>query len=290
MPDEEVTDTGIVYASRFFELEPGEAFPGSDRLVGGDLTYLKYGVFWGDNATFSLTLAIDTDDTVLRNAIKDSAVFDAIGRQIPAVAPWLDGRARAITEVHSMAGLLNRRRRFVVDQAPVVSGFVAVGDAQVCTNPLYGRGCSTGMWQADLLARAVDSHGEDASSLAVAYDAAVTEQVEPWYRSSVDSDRSAQRALARARAIAAGEDVEDQSVEDMKRSILREGLSPATRTDAVVWRAFARVMNLLAPPSHLLDPDVGARVMKVWQDRANRPPEPPLGPEREEMLAAVGVA
>jgi 2-polyprenyl-6-methoxyphenol hydroxylase-like FAD-dependent oxidoreductase len=290
MPDEEVEDTGIVYASRFFELEPGEAYPGTDRLVGGDLTYLKFGVFWGDNDTFSLTLAIDADDTVLRNAIKDPAVFDAIGRQIPAVAPWLDGRAHAITEVHSMAGLLNRRRRFVVDQMPVVTGLVAVGDAHVCTNPLYGRGCSTGMWQADLLARAADDHGEDAASLAVAYDAAVNDQVEPWYRSSVDSDRSARRAIARAKAVAAGEDVPEESGEQIKRSILREGLSPATRTDAVVWRAFCRTMNLLAPPNHLLEPDIGARVMKVWQDRANRPPEPPLGPPREEMIAAVGVA
>ena len=119
---------------------------------------------------------------------------------------------------------------------------------------------------------------------------AVAEQVEPWYRSSVDSGRSARRALARAKAIGEGEDVPEESSEERKRSILREGLSPATRTDAVVWRAFCRTMNLLAPPTHLLEPDVGARVMRVWQDRANRPPEPPLGPPREEMLAAVGVA
>ena len=35
------------------------------------------------------------------------------------------------------------------------------------------------------------------------------------------------------------------------------------------------------------DADVSARVLAAWQDRDNRPPEPPLGPKhRAELLAA----
>ena len=49
-------------------------------------------------------------------------------------------------------------------------------------------------------------------------------------------------------------------------------------------------MNLLEPPEALMAPDVAERVMKVWQDRENRPPEPPLGPDREAMLETLGIA
>ena len=41
-----------------------------------------------------------------------------------------------------MAGLLNRWRTFVVDGQAVATGFIPIGDAVLCTNPLYGRGCS----------------------------------------------------------------------------------------------------------------------------------------------------
>ncbi len=286
MGADEVEDTGIIYYSRFYRLRPGEEFPGADRLVGGDLTYLKYGVFWGDNDTYSLTLAAGDDDQTFR-PVKDAAVFDAIGREIPAVSPWLDGRAQAITEVHSMAGLLNRRRRYVVDEQPLVTGFAAVGDAHVCTNPLYGRGCATGFWQADLLGQAFSAHGDPADQ-AVAFDAAVTEHIIPWYEASVESDLGSRRAATRARAELTGDSL-DEDPDEMRRSIFREGLMPATRLDAVVWRAFARTMNLLEPPSAMRDPDVGARVFKIWEDRENRAPEPALGPSRAEMLELVGL-
>ena len=64
MPDEVVEDTGIIYYSRFYRLPDGIELPVGDRLVAGDLGYLKYGVFWGDNGTFSITFATsDTDKT-----------------------------------------------------------------------------------------------------------------------------------------------------------------------------------------------------------------------------------
>ena len=69
------------------------------------------------------------------------------------------------------------------------------------------------------------------------------------------------------------------------RSVFREGLLPALRFDAVVLRAFFRSLNLLTSPDALMaDPDVGARVLALWQDRENRPPEQPLGPRRRAEL------
>jgi hypothetical protein len=70
--------------------------------------------------------------------------------------------------------------------------------------------------------------------------------------------------------------------------MLRDGLMPALRTDPVVFRAFLRMFNLLEPPESLMtNADVVGRVMAVFQGRDERPPEPPLGPPRAEMLAAI---
>ena len=83
----------------------------------------------------------------------------------------------AITEVHTMGGLINRKVTYVDDDGqPLVLGFHAVGDAHTCTNPLYGRGCSLAMVQADLLADALAEHPgtqpHDLVARSVAYEAA----------------------------------------------------------------------------------------------------------------------
>ena len=73
-----------------------------------------------------------------------------------------------------MGGLLNRDRTFLDDDGePLVLGFHAVGDAHTCTNPLYGRGCSLAMVQAQLAGRrAVDELGDDHDRPGRAYEAA----------------------------------------------------------------------------------------------------------------------
>ena len=72
------------------------------------------------------------------------------------------------------------------------------------------------------------------------------------------------------------------------RSLLQDGLLPAARTDPVVFRAFLRMFNLLDPPEKLMkDPDLLARVLTVWQDRANHPPVEPAGPDRAGLLATL---
>ena len=45
-----------------------------------------------------------------------------------------------------------------------------------------------------------------------------------------------------------------------------------------------KMMNLLADPSILTEPEISAEIMKVWADRGQRVPEPSLGPTREEMM------
>lgn len=296
---EEVEDTGIVYASRFYRLKPGAEYPPRSGPIGGDLGYIKYGVFIGDNRTFSITLAAPVDDDELRSRLSDPEVFDQAARNLNATAPYLDGRADPIGNgVYVMAGLLNRLRRYVVDGEPLTLGLLPVGDAMVCTNPLYGRGCSTGYWGAHLLAETLDAlSGEDLTldetrlrDLALSYEDAVHREIVPWYRAGVEQDAEARRVAA---ALLRGDDPDSDTgdMRTMMRSVLREGLLPALRVDAVVLRAFMRNLNLLSTPDSLMkDPEVMNRVFAVWQDRENRPPEVPMGPKRRreflELLPA----
>lgn len=285
-------DTGIVYLSRFYRLRPDTEAPPRSGAIGGDLGYLKYGVFVGDNDAFSITLATPSPDDELRRLLADPARFDLAARQLVAAQPWLDGRSEPITDgVHVMAGLVNRWREYVPDGVPVAHGVVAVGDALLCTNPLYGRGCSTGAWSAQLLADAVGAAGPeplDLARIALDYDRAVTAELLPWYRSTVAQDAEARRV---AEALLAGEDP-DAASDDPRafmRGVLRDGLLPALRTDAVVYRAFARALNLMSAPDALLaDQDVMARVLAVWQERDQRPPEPAMGPtDRAELWSVL---
>ena len=286
---EDVDESGIVYLSRFYRLRDGESPPPRSGPIGGDLGYLKYGVFVGDNRTFSVTLATPTADEELRKLVSEPTIFDACAQQLVASEQWLDGRAIAITdEVHMMAGLINRWRQHVVDGVPVATGVAPVGDAVLCTNPLYGRGCCTGFWSAHLLAEAIASHADDRVGLLVAYDAALRAEIMPWYKSSVDQDIEARRVAA---ALLAGEDPDGDPNDPRSfiRSVLRDGLLPAMRRDAIVLRAFFRTFNLLcAPDAMVKDADVFGRVLAVWQDRTNRPPEPALGPaSRADLMKAL---
>jgi 2-polyprenyl-6-methoxyphenol hydroxylase-like FAD-dependent oxidoreductase len=286
---DEVDDTGIVYFSRFYRLLDDAEYPPRTGPIGGDLGYLKYGVFVGDNRTFSVTLATPTDDTELRKRLTDPTVFDDCARQLVATAPWLDGRAEPITEsVHAMAGLINRWRQHVVDGQPVATGVIPIGDAVLCTNPLYGRGCATAFWGAHLMVAAIDAHPDDTAQMLVTYDAALRAEIHPWYRASVEQDAEGRRVAA---ALLAGEDPDGDSSDQRRfmRAVFRDGLLPALRRDQVVLRAFFRSLNLLtAPDAMVKDPDVGNRVLAVWQDRDNRPPESPLGPKlRADLLELI---
>lgn len=287
--EEEVEDTGIVYFSRFYRLNPDAVVPPRNGPIGGDLGYLKYGVFAGDNDTFSITLATSTDDEVLRPLLDDDVMFDRVSRELVVTAPYLDGRATAITGVHKMAGLLNRWREYAPNDTPVALGLHVVGDARLCTNPLYGRGCATGFWHAHLMAEAVAAHPGNAAAQAEALEAATRLHLYPWYVASKDQDLEARRVAGK---ILSGDDP-DGDPEDPRtfmRSVFREGLLPALRTDIVVLRAFFRNFNLLTRPDALLtDPEVTGRVFAVFGDRENRPHEPVLGPRRAELFSLLGI-
>ena len=178
-----------------------------------------------------------------------------------------------------MAGLLNRKRTLRNNDEMVVDGFHLIGDALICTNPLYGRGCSIGFWQAHLLGQSISANIGDSVAQGEQFSLQVEKNILPWYNASVESDKSSRSAA----------NSEPDEISVMKRSILKEGLIPATQTSTEVWRAFMKMMNLLADPSILSEPEISAEIMRVWAERDQRKPEPSLGPSREEMIGLLGL-
>jgi len=122
---------------------------------------------------------------------------------------------------------------------------------------------------ADLLAE-----GPEPRRLALALDELSRAELDPWYRASVVQDLENQKA-ARGEA----------ATDDPMRSLMRDGLMPAVRTDPAVFRAFLRVLNILdAPDAMIANPEVTGRILEVWQARGERPDPPAEGPTEEEML------
>jgi 2-polyprenyl-6-methoxyphenol hydroxylase-like FAD-dependent oxidoreductase len=269
--EDESVECGIVYLSRFYRLRDGVDAPQQDGPIGGDLGYLKYAVFLGDNRTFSITFGTETGESIMRPRLLHGELFDAAAANLPATAPWVE-RAEPITGVEVMARLVNRRQRFVVDGAPVATGVVALGDAAIHTNPLYGRGCSLGMAHAFACS---DLWNDDPRRLALDLDGWTRAELDPWYRASVMQDLENQKA-PEARA------------DDPMRSLMRDGLMPAVRSDPAVFRAFLRVLNLLDPPDAMIaNPEVTGRILEVWQARGERPDPPAEGPSQDEMLSIL---
>jgi 2-polyprenyl-6-methoxyphenol hydroxylase-like FAD-dependent oxidoreductase len=294
--DDERETCGIFYTSRFYRLREGQKPPVASGLVGIDLGYLKYALFPGDSGIFSVTLAADKEDAPLR-AVMHEGAFEAASRALPPARDWIDPeRSEPVTDVRTMASLENRRRRFVRDGRPLALGVHAVGDAAVCSNPMYGRGCSLAAVHAFLLSDVLAAHPDDPVAAALAFDAATRRELDPWYESARMQDRDAREVMAAQRegrppapAPAPGGNVDPKA---FMRSVIQEGLFPAMRQDLVVLRAVVKAINLLTPPDAILaDPDVMNRVLTVWRDREKREwRQLELGPPRAEMLRVLADA
>ena len=120
-PYVETEDTGFVYHTRYFT---GPRLP---RMLGppvAEIGTISLLTIPGDNGTWSVTVWAASADTALRG-LKDPDRFTAVVKACPLQAGWV--RGEPITDVLTMAGVLDRYRRFVVDGQPVATGVVAVG-------------------------------------------------------------------------------------------------------------------------------------------------------------------
>jgi 2-polyprenyl-6-methoxyphenol hydroxylase-like FAD-dependent oxidoreductase len=228
-----------------------------------------------DNDTWSLTLFSSPHDAPLR-ALRDPAVFERVVRSFPMHEHWLDGAP--IGDVTMMSGAVDRRRRFVVDGAPVVTGFLAVGDSHVCTNPSLGRGMTMGLRHAEVLVDVVRDHGTAPVDVAEAFDKATAAVIGPWYDATVAVDRSRFTEMEAARV---GESVEPTGPAAVGRALQR-----AATVDQRAARWLAELIACVSLPEELFSrPGVVQTVLSIEAEGRHR--DVP-GPDRAELLGLVG--
>ena len=145
---EESEDAEIVYYTKHYQLGNDQNEPdrtGKNRGAG-DLGYIKYGVFPGDNGHFAIILCLPNHEKELRNAVRVPAMFDKICEQYQPRAMGEEGKSRATTNSFGFGKINAIWRSFVKDNRPEALNYFAVGDVAVRTNPLYGRGAPPGLF------------------------------------------------------------------------------------------------------------------------------------------------
>ena len=277
---EEASPAGILYFTRHYKLLDGAEEPPRGAGAGaGDLGFLKYGVFAADNRHFSVTLACPEIETGLRVALPRADVFDAACALMTGTAVWTDpARAAPASKVFGMGALKNAWRSFVVDGAPVVRNFYPIGDAALRTNPLYGRGCSTGAMQAFILGDVFDTIADPAARM-VEIDRRTREQIRPFFDAMVRQDKQAIKRAERERRAA---QVKPRWRARLTQSFIEDGVGPASRGDLVVLRALMRPFHMLeAPTVWTRNFGAMARVLTTWaRAKAQKAYPSRLGPTR----------
>jgi 2-polyprenyl-6-methoxyphenol hydroxylase-like FAD-dependent oxidoreductase len=274
-PYEEASDIGFAYYTRHFGSRDG-SLPEMRGPIGVMIGSIRVMTVPADNNAWTMAIAAMAGDRPLK-ALRHNEVWERVARSVPHAAHWLDGEP--LSDVTPMAGVLDRYRRIVVDDQPVVTGLLPVGDSWACTNPMAGRGFYLGLAQAIALRDAARKFPEDPGRLAEAFDRETEETLTPWYRDQMSRD--AQRAAEVRRIIdgRAPDPPPDDPASQMQRAMLA-----AADTDPVVARGFLDVASCLALPSEVMSrPGMRERVSAYIGVES---PEMP-GPTRAELLALV---
>jgi 2-polyprenyl-6-methoxyphenol hydroxylase-like FAD-dependent oxidoreductase len=298
---EESETAGILYFTRHYRLRPGRSEPPREGNppAGGDLGYLKFGVFPGDNNCFSVTMCAPEIEYEMRKAIVSPRMWDAMIDNLPGLKVWCHPeQAEATSKVFGMGDLHSRWRDLapggkgkggkVTGGEAAVLGFFAIGDGFIRTNPLYGRGCSLAAVQAYMVRDVLAQHSDPAARL-VAYQRRVDAEIRPYYLTMRAQDRD---AIKRAeQALTPG--YKPTWRERLALGFFMDGVTPAIRFDTDLLRESMRGFHMLEHPNAWLKkPGNLAKVLWYWargkkRNAAAYPPK--AGPEREAMMRALGL-
>lgn len=272
-PIEHAEDSGFAYYGRYFRSADGSTPPVFGPLLSpiGSFSVLTLPA---DNGTWAVTLYGRSDDKPLRR-FRDPEVYERVVRACPLHAHWLDGEP--ISELDSMAGVVDRYRRFVVDGVPCATGMLTVGDASSCTNPSLGRGITLGLMHVEQLRASVAQHFGNPVQLALDFDERTESQLRPWHDATAKVDRRRQRDMA---AFAEGREPEvdpEGAVADL--------LQAAITRDPVATRAFGEIFACLALPDEVFSrPGVLDHILSLAGSVST---EPIPGPDRAQLLELV---
>lgn len=274
-------DCDIVYFTRYYRRNPEGLSP--LLLVGGAAVTDRFGFnsFTGDHDTYALLMVCRPDDRVLLGLRNDRA-FEAVARQIPLLAPWVEPEnGTPLHSVEMMSGNRNRRWRYLIEDNPAVLGVLAVGDSLCSTNPFYGWGASLALTYAFAAADAVAEHGGDCRDVLESYEAKIGALADDVYGESCADDRLRIYQWRR-------QEPPDWDRAEMERRDLIRCIGLGATKDAVLGRAFLRRTGLLDPPSSALeDPEVVEHARNTQRILAAKDPRK-IAPDDEELEALIG--
>ncbi len=275
-PYEEQEDCGFTYYTRYFT----GTLPQRKVAALTPLGSMSVLTLPGDNETWSVTLFVSTGDQPLKN-LRHEDRWTKVVQACPLHAHWLDGRP--ITPVLPISGMADRYRRFVVDGAPVVTGFVAVADAWACTNPSAGRGLTVGFLHALRLRDAVRAHGDQPRALVEDFDRRTEAEMTPWYHAQIVNDRA---RFAEMEAIREGREVPPPASELGRRI---RALYQAIPASPDLFRDLLEYVGTITPVQEILErPEVVQRLAAAREVMKGMPPPGPMpGPNRSQLLQIV---
>ncbi len=288
---DESETAGILYFTRHYRMKPSKSEPSriGNPPTNGDLGFLKFGVFPGDNGCFSITMCTPEIEYELRKAIVDPEVFHAMTLMLPGLYPWTnEAQSEPTSKVYGMGDLHSRWRDMVVDGKPAVLNYFPLGDAIIRTNPLYGRGCSFAAISAVAI-RDILAETSDPGTRALAYHERLHQELRPYYLVQRSQDRS---AIRRARNTLTPGYKKSLKAKLMK-SFVEDGVTIALRHDVSLLRQAMRGFHMLEHPNKWIKrPQNLAKVLYYWSRGKRKNAKayaPKPGPDREDMMRELGL-
>lgn len=273
------TGCGAVYYSRYFELAEGAERPVGPWLLNprGDLGYMGFNTFRGDNRTFAVILLVPDRDRDLR-VLRHEEAWTAACSAIRPLGDMISQRAaRPLIDVMPMGGLANVLRTGAPGRR-----VAAVGDALCHTNPSYAFGLSFALAHAEALVHA-SAGSRDPDSTIEEYVERVTPEAAERHEFACQTDAARVRAWA-------GEPL-DASRSDGCYPLFAfaAALAAAPHDDEVLRRTIGRIGLLERTSVFDDDRELHGRIERIYAEVAAGPPPRP-GPSREELLAIATAA
>ncbi|MET0384301.1 MAG: hypothetical protein ABW321_00005 [Polyangiales bacterium] len=273
--------SGFVYACRHYHLNEPENAPPREQ-GGGNFDYLGYATFYQERGHFALTLCCPEEETELSELVRRPDGFEALCAQLPTLRLWTS-RATPTTKVLGAGRFENRWRRFETPTGRAIIGLFAVGDSQVQTNPMYGRGCASAFVQATALADTL-TETADPAERARRYYLRSRKALQPYFELSVATDRMyrTRANLRRGGEISGGERLLNYAYE---RAFL-----PATYRYPLMAREFLRSIQMREISAPWIRLAAVWLVVAAWFQNLVRPMTVPnQAPPREEFLRRLRV-
>ncbi|GAB2824649.1 hypothetical protein GCM10027091_64250 [Streptomyces daliensis] len=278
-PEETAQPCGFHYLTQHFRLRAGESFPQSTVPIYAKLDFTKLVLFAADNGCFQVSMTVATDDP-LRHRLREPGVYRRFLETVPLAVPWLE-RSAPMDEPHPMARLEDRWRRLVSGGAPVVAGYVLLGDAAMQTNPAFGRGVPLAYLQARYLADTVEKVRDDPAGYTVRWDEWAERNLGVWFKAQLVSSREQREHIeagVRGEPVAPARD---------RMSRFLDALALLGEDEPGINAVQLQFFNMLMTPQELLNHPVAVpRIRDHLRDHGD-PVVPARGPDRMEFERLV---